>query len=699
MRFRKAMSYSIPVFFFVIAIVTGYFINIPDALATGGAFKDTKHGGGVVDGMPFNGVDRGINPDYVFYYNDANPEAGRYRPGECNNCHELHASFGEAEPPPSSGSTEDPAGGPNHYLAFADPKPDLCWYCHESMSFNPMFGGGTGFWRFYQGKARYQGSAHFNSTVMKNPGYGPGSPWPRTDRTSNLSSGHCLNCHTPHGIKGSYDTGAAPSAANYSVSSTADNGLIPRQAIAREEALCLNCHDGSPTAKNIKEQVDKYITGGFGHPVRKDSYSGNHDLANEDPMLLMDGWLDAAPHAECTDCHNPHVAAKGPGDLDKAFSFQRSQVAYNTNRGGVNTASGPVRISNANKGVWGVDLNTATGAVFCCVDSLEPDMPNFVYQLCLKCHSSFGLGASTSISSSSAVAAGYTTSAKGDQTKLSNVAGEFATNNYGYHPVFNKGKNQPACGANGNWPNGGAAGQGDTGSGADASSGGCGLSNNFVAPWRHDSYVTCIDCHKAPNEGDTSTYALGPHGSANKWMLRGIDRTINFSYVGGGSYDYSTGDGTTIAVSATEKTFCFNCHRADIYGPLNQSVTPTKAYYARQPHIASFGGGHPWQEANLPKQGIHCMHCHGGGVAGGLHGSSWGKNPWGYGMAASAGSYSGRRLLNGATWVALTRGGTTAFGTCWTDGTVTKMSSCTQHTMGQNMTAYSTYDYESGSDP
>ncbi|MEK7773657.1 MAG: hypothetical protein AAB307_04865 [Deltaproteobacteria bacterium] len=56
--------------------------------ATDGAFPYVKHGGGTVDGITFNGVDRSVNPDYGgSYYNDVNIEAGRYMPGEYTQCH------------------------------------------------------------------------------------------------------------------------------------------------------------------------------------------------------------------------------------------------------------------------------------------------------------------------------------------------------------------------------------------------------------------------------------------------------------------------------------------------------------------------------------------------------------------------------------------------------------------------------------
>lgn len=239
-----------------------------DAYATGGAFSDTKHGGGTVDGIPFSGVDRSVNPDFGTFYNDASPEAGQYKPGECTHCHEPHSSFGGSEPPPNNGSIEDPAGGPNPYLTFGDSKPEFCLYCHDSINFNPVYGGGTGFWKFFQGTSRYKATGHYNNTNMKNPGYGSNSIWPRKDRTYNLQYGHCLHCHTPHGIKeesgSEYDTSAVPSSKHLASNnaSVSTDYLIPRQLIAWEEALCENCHKstsegGIADAGDIKSQISK----------------------------------------------------------------------------------------------------------------------------------------------------------------------------------------------------------------------------------------------------------------------------------------------------------------------------------------------------------------------------------------------------------------------------------------------------------
>src|SRR3972149_6708562 len=46
----------------------------------------------------------------------------------------------------------------------------LCWYCHENINYNPSLGGGAGYWGFYHGKAVYEDSSHYKSSVFSWPG-------------------------------------------------------------------------------------------------------------------------------------------------------------------------------------------------------------------------------------------------------------------------------------------------------------------------------------------------------------------------------------------------------------------------------------------------------------------------------------------------------------------------------------------------
>lgn len=600
--------------------------SVPDANATGGAFTNTKHGGGAVDGRQFSGIDRGVNPDYGLYYNSLNSEAGQYKAGECAQCHEPHGSFGGSEPEPSSGSTADPSGGPNKYLGMADANQEFCWYCHENMNFDPAFGGGTGYWKFYQGKTRYQESGHYQNTTMLNPGYGSGSPWPRTDRTNNLLYGHCLNCHTPHGVRsssGTYDTWAVPSS-KQTTSGNPDvsaDYLIPRQLIAWEEGLCENCHKSTSEgglyyAKDIRTQLAKldgaYGTYGSGHPVHNvnqkgesssTTFSGRHTLANESNPTAgnWNAYSNNTRHVECYDCHNPHVAKQGSAGPNL---FRKS--GENTSGRDVNI--GPVQLitpdgyGGANSGVWGVNINTSTGSVTGRLTEAK-----YLYQMCLKCHSAYADSSFTTQWNYSGPQApswqnrsrfdwNNYTSIPNDTMYMTDVAKDFSTNDpsgstppKGYHPVFALGRNRPSATANPRWTKTYIQYTSDEGVSVNKPTGiinpAWGFKNNFVPPWGPDAYVTCVDCHEDSSENT----ARGPHGSDRPFILRKLDSSITYTILDDGKgspkqVSYSSFDYGYVSNSqygpygpvnlgiADPNNFCLNCHRADVYGFFGQNV-------------------------------------------------------------------------------------------------------------------------------
>ena len=207
-----------------------------------------------------------------------------------------------------------------------NPNKNLCLYCHDNINYSTFYGTGVGYWEFFQGRTRYDDSSHGQSSSFRWPGVSGSlsgaTAFPRDFVRPIDNLNDCINCHTPHGLRGDFDGGAVPAAGNYTVTSLALTGNVERQTIAREEALCLNCHDsGGPAYANIKGEVDKYfLTAGSGHPVRKNAYFGRHNLSgtdddavtvsnNEVGWQVQSGWFtDASAHAECTDCHNPHVA-------------------------------------------------------------------------------------------------------------------------------------------------------------------------------------------------------------------------------------------------------------------------------------------------------------------------------------------------------------------------------------------------------
>lgn len=373
-------------------------------------------------------------------------------------------------------------------------------------------------------------------------------------------------------------------------------------------------------------------------------------------------------------------------------------------------------------------------------------------QVCIKCHSAFAYGGTppdTPSGGPNSSASSWVNTA-GLATAQSDIASQFNPNNLSHHAVFARGRNQPiqsgvASYYNVNWPkfigNGGtiyvntsgttvtlagttwpttvlpgwflyvgsaAPAQGATGwyevsavtsstqLTVDRSAGTlsnqnfmltAGLGNNFVPPWGPWSTLSCSDCHTSSVQSDP----FGPHGSAIKWLLRGGEVQSFMFYNGTGSTPTSV-----IAASYTPDPYhlCLNCHRRDVYGDYNYTA-PTYNLYPRQEHPIDKSKNHSLTIRS--GWGIVCMNCHGGARIGQIHGSNLGR-----GIAGTGGSNSGKRLLAGASWVAVTRSGTAASGTCWTKGSTDTVDNCGHSHAGVGFLSgatagRATYDYDSAS--
>jgi predicted CXXCH cytochrome family protein len=163
-------------------------------------------------------------------------------------------------------------------------------------------------------------------------------PGPHPPGRSSADADKCLNCHDPHGAK---DKG----------------GLIPAMTSVREEGLCLGCHNGSP-ATDIRSEFRKP----FVHPVW---LSGRHEEAEGGSSAAF-----AAPsrrHAECEDCHNPHMVMADP------FPPHAPDAS--------NRLAGVGRIKVTNGAAGARPIYTWAG----------PDDRAFPmeFELCFKCHSSW----------------------------------------------------------------------------------------------------------------------------------------------------------------------------------------------------------------------------------------------------------------------------------------------------------------------
>lgn len=307
-------------------------------------------------------------------------------------------------------------------------------------------------------------------------------------------------------------------------------------------------------------------------------------------------------HVECTDCHNPHRVVKFQRFDGASGSITGTPDASGTHKHltdssvvHTNIASGVLR------GSWGVEpIYTTNDASFQLAASdftvrrgdpgsdtvtydaaqVHPaDAKTYVtreYQVCLKCHSSFGYGATppnldannTKGLTPAATGAGtptsisnlvqYTDQAKefqaptthkkdvnlvdmdagtaGTQTTDSGAAAAYNTNNHrSWHPVMGS-------------------------TGRDATERGGLSATNWNHPWQNLGTQTmlCSDCHGSavtsntsviPNSGNT----WGPHGSSNPFILKGA-----------WNKDKKSTDADLL---------CFKCHKQSTYSGSTEART------------------------------------------------------------------------------------------------------------------------------
>jgi predicted CXXCH cytochrome family protein len=268
--------------------------------------------------------------------------------GDCAQCHVAH-----------DGSSPTP------FTLSAPNANALCYTsgCHATSAANNI----------YQGQSLYDASGHATNTTMVWPGADPtvDSFAPPAKPTGDW--GTCTNCHDPHG---------------YNRDGT---GLIPSLTFSREEKPCIVCHDGAPAGKDIKSEFNK----AYRHPTT--TISGKHDIG-EDGTSSAYGALQDNRHAECVDCHNPHIAK---GGFSPPFPPDASE-----------RIRGVGRVEVLNGGAGFAPTYTYRGPS----DTIPAPKE---YEVCFKCHSS------------------WTTQPAGQP----DLALLFNGNNPSYHPVEAQGKN------------------------------------------------------------------------------------------------------------------------------------------------------------------------------------------------------------------------------------------------------------------
>jgi predicted CXXCH cytochrome family protein len=303
------------------------------------------------------------------------------------------------------------------------------------------------------------------------------------------------------------------------------------------------------------------------------------------------------------------------------------------------------------------------------------------YQICLKCHTGYAWG-------TGAPPTGQSSGPWGRAWKQTDVAVDFDPVNYAYHPLFQRGRNQPSATANANWTGAGRKAATYDGGNANPSTG---LDNTFVDGWGTQSLVECTDCHDHPTP---ASGPVGPHGSSYRWLMKGLDPNITVTLAGNVVRYPNRAGGTAGGTPYSATATCANCHRGDVYRvSASQYLGTTYGAYSRFNHFGVNDGN---CVPSLPQDGDSaatywpngCMNCHGGDTPGSLHGTS-------RGVGSTVGtSEMGKRFMNGSSWVSHTLGDTDQAITCYTIGTANDVSSCTQHGGGRAATAVYPYTWE-----
>jgi len=279
-------------------------------------------------------------------------------------------------------------------------------------------------------------------------------------------------------------------------------------------------------------------------------------------------------HVECPDCHNPHRLRRASTFYGTSSNTAGSEGAKRTHNAG-GSASGILKGADGNvasgvlRGGWGVEPQFGptsstwpqlpTGFV---VKKGDPGLNTSIdknktyltreYQLCLKCHSNYANSDLAGNFPALGNTAGGTTGSPQQRnflTRYTNVAAEFGSvratdpptsgtdqGEVGNDPAFTPNGSAPSTGNNNHrswhpvmWPTGRTSRE-RTNNTATTIAGGA--FSNIRAPFNTTANVGyqtmhCSDCHGdasswTQDTGPTAGTTQGPHGSSNRFLLKGV---------------------------------------------------------------------------------------------------------------------------------------------------------------------------------
>lgn len=372
----------------------------------------------------------------------------------------------------------------------------------------------------------------------------------------NVAMMFCINCHSPH--KGN----SKP----YILRQVEQNTCYLGAGSARNVTPC----HGTGTRASGND-VESILNRTYGHPVNTidgvhtdlDTLYGEGNTRPDDTAGKGLKWSDSK-HAECVDCHNPHLAG-----LNKHAAATSWYPTTPSNSAGL--AQGYALF-----GVPGVEPSWSSRWTQPTTFTTQ-ERSTKEYQICMKCHSYWGLGAATP--------------GRGGETShlLSKHTGVYATDqawefnpyNRSAHPVVMSSKDMVILGV-------GSLTYGGNGNAAGRYA--PPLAATYLkAPWNTSpgtQTMMCSDCHGA--EDETTSGVKGPHGSSRPYMLKGTNgywpagpSGTGTAVAGGNLYKI-----TDIPAGGSGEIFCLNCHN-----PINY------------PHKTSGGG-------SGGMKGLMCVECH-----------------------------------------------------------------------------------------
>lgn len=492
-----------------------------------------------------------------------------------------------------------------------DPNNDIiCLSCHDKNA-------GSASWAF---------SAHANPLVADET-FKPAAATQREFPTAQPAwKAACLNCHDTHTVQGSRRL----------LREGTDSLTTPKSGgnPALEET-CYQCHTdsassvvipGAGTVPNIRSDfaLPRHM------PITSAEQAAGHEVHDIDASFSDAGFADCTGptsqcgkdfleprtrlgvtdngnrHAECTDCHNPHRVIRSsnglPGTLNAANTSTDARASHNHAAGHTNTISGALRGANGVEPIYGdgsffslpsgytVKRGDPAGSVNTAAAASHVTRE---YQICLKCHSDYGYSDDNVLPSgntrpelgSSGNLTGSDPDGRTNFTRYTNQAREFQPNN----AIGNTGAGSAFPGNHRSWhPVIGPTGRSLALRGITAAS-------PWLAPWTNDvgtQTMYCSDCHGSDTAPGTvvpsGSNPWGPHGSTNKFILKGI---------WGPGLGGQTRDG-----GADPNLLCFKCHNPAVYTGRSDSGRRSGFY------SSSRGNLHNYHSDKIQK--VYCTWCH-----------------------------------------------------------------------------------------